>query len=87
MQLKSGGDFIEWKEEIVRADIDEQQSLCLHHCVIIQHLLFALFFMDGASVVLDDGLQLLIDPYFVGYAEWDGRYEETCCLQMGQFLC
>lgn len=43
--------------------------------------------MDGASVVIDDALKLLVHPNIAGDAECKARYEETCCLQMGQFLC
>lgn len=43
--------------------------------------------MDGAAVVVDDELQLLVDPDLAGDAEWEARYEETCCLQMGQLRC
>lgn len=43
--------------------------------------------MDGASVVIDDVLKLLIHLSLAGDAECKARYEVTCCLQMGQFLC
>lgn len=43
--------------------------------------------MDSAAIVINDELQLLVYPNLAGNAEWGQRYEETCCLQMGQLRC